>query len=78
MSFGEGWHNNHHAHPQSARHGLAWYEVDFNWYVISALKAVGLIWDVKLPKLREARIKTVAETQLPSAEEALVGAYSGD
>jgi hypothetical protein len=38
---------------------------------------VGLIWDVKLPKLREARIKTVAETQV-QAEEALVGAYSGD
>jgi len=77
LSFGEGWHNNHHAHPQSARHGLAWYEIDFNWYLISALKAVGLVWDVKLPKLREARIKTVAETQV-QAEETLVGAYSGD
>src|ERR1044072_2037500 len=31
LSFGEGWHNNHHAHPSSARHGLAWYEIDLNW-----------------------------------------------
>ncbi len=42
LSFGEGWHNNHHAHPVSARHGLAWYEVDFNWYAISALRKLGL------------------------------------
>ena len=31
MTFGEGWHNNHHAHPTSARHGLAWYEFDPSW-----------------------------------------------
>ena len=49
LSFGEGWHNNHHAHPQSARHGLAWYEFDLNWYGIAALRTVGLAWDVKVP-----------------------------
>ena len=32
LSFGEGWHNNHHAHPTSARHGLAWYEIDMSWW----------------------------------------------
>ena len=42
LSFGEGWHNNHHAHPVSARHGLAWYELDINWYGIRALRAAGL------------------------------------
>jgi stearoyl-CoA desaturase (delta-9 desaturase) len=47
LTFGEGWHNNHHAHPQSCRHGLAWYEVDPNWYGIAALRWVGLAWDVK-------------------------------
>ena len=31
VTFGEGWHNNHHAHPTSARHGLAWYELDITW-----------------------------------------------
>ena len=50
LTFGEGWHNNHHAHPTSARHGLVWYEVDFNWMAISALRAIGLVWDVKVAK----------------------------
>jgi fatty-acid desaturase len=63
LSFGEGWHNNHHAHPQSARHGVAWYEVDVNWYGIKTLEALGLIWDVKLPKLGSSRIKPVAEPE---------------
>jgi fatty-acid desaturase len=52
LTFGEGWHNNHHAHPQSCRHGLAWYEVDANWYGISVLRMMGLAWDVKARKLR--------------------------
>ena len=77
LSFGEGWHNNHHAHPQSARHGLAWHEIDFNWYLISALKALGLVWDVKLPKLREARIQPIAAA-VPKVEKELASAYSGD
>ena len=37
FTFGEGWHNNHHAHPTSARHGLAWYELDQSWILIKAL-----------------------------------------
>lgn len=49
LTFGEGWHNNHHAHPTSARHGLAWYEVDFNWMGIRTLQALGLAWDLKRP-----------------------------
>ena len=51
LTFGEGWHNNHHAFPQSARHGLAWYELDLNWYGIWMLRALGLAWDVKTQKL---------------------------
>ncbi len=54
LTFGEGWHNNHHAHPTSARHGLAWYEVDLNWIGISTLKALGLAWDIKVAKLAQA------------------------
>jgi stearoyl-CoA desaturase (delta-9 desaturase) len=54
LTFGEGWHNNHHAAPQAARHGLAWYEIDVNWYGISALRALGLAWDVKLSKFHPA------------------------
>jgi fatty-acid desaturase len=53
LTFGEGWHNNHHAHPTSARHGLAWYEIDLNWMGISTLKALGLAWDIKVAKIRQ-------------------------
>jgi len=48
LSFGEGWHNNHHAHPRAARHGLTWYEVDFNWYGIRALELMGLAKGIRL------------------------------
>jgi stearoyl-CoA desaturase (delta-9 desaturase) len=63
LSWGEGWHNNHHAHPTSARHGLAWYEIDLNWYGIWTLKKLGLARDVyriELPlKQRAGEISTV-------------------
>jgi fatty-acid desaturase len=48
LTWGEGWHNNHHAHPTAARHGLAWYEVDVNWWGIRGLELLGLAKDVKL------------------------------
>lgn len=60
VSFGEGWHNNHHAHPVSARHGLAWYEFDLNWYGIWTLSKLGLAWDIKQHRLN-ANEKTPAE-----------------
>lgn len=49
LSFGEGWHNNHHAFPTSAWHGLKWWEVDLSGYMIRAMERVGLVWDVKAP-----------------------------
>ena len=51
LTFGEGWHNNHHAHAQSARHGLRWWEIDLNWYGIQILGMFGLARDIKLPRL---------------------------
>ena len=48
LTGGEGWHNNHHAHPVSARHGLKWYEFDPNYYGIWLLKKLGLAHDVKI------------------------------
>jgi fatty-acid desaturase len=53
LTFGEGWHNNHHAHPVSARHGLMWYELDFNWYTIWMLKQLGLASHIQRAKLPE-------------------------
>jgi len=54
VTFGEGWHNNHHAHPVSARHGLAWYELDLNWIGISTLRMLGLAWNIKVAKINQA------------------------
>ncbi len=51
LSWGEGWHNNHHAHPVSARHGLAWYELDMNYLAIRLLAMLGLAWDIKVARL---------------------------
>ena len=50
LTFGEGWHNNHHAYPTAARHGLAWYELDVNWMGIRALQLLGLAKEIKLVK----------------------------
>jgi stearoyl-CoA desaturase (delta-9 desaturase) len=50
LTGGEGWHNNHHAYPVSARHGLAWYEFDPNYYGIWILQKLGLAKQVKIAK----------------------------
>jgi stearoyl-CoA desaturase (delta-9 desaturase) len=49
LALGEGWHNNHHAFPTSARHGLRWWQLDVSYWVIRALALLGLGWNVKLP-----------------------------
>jgi stearoyl-CoA desaturase (delta-9 desaturase) len=67
LTFGEGWHNNHHAHPTSARHGLVWYELDQNWIGIWTLQLLGLAWDVKLAKIKQP----VAEDVVVPADEAV-------
>ncbi|MEN9234072.1 MAG: fatty acid desaturase, partial [Gloeomargarita sp. DG02_1_bins_92] len=48
LSYGEGWHNNHHAYPHSARHGLRWWEIDATWMTIWLLQKVGLATKVRL------------------------------
>lgn len=50
LTGGEGWHNNHHAHPVSARHGLAWYEFDVNYYGIWVMEKLGLARRVQIAK----------------------------
>lgn len=63
LTFGEGWHNNHHAHPQASRHGLTWYEIDVNWYGIVVLRALGLAWDVKVQEFRSGVDPAIAVPQ---------------
>lgn len=48
VTYGEGWHNNHHACQYSARHGLQWWEIDLTWMTIQFLQALGLATKVKL------------------------------
>jgi stearoyl-CoA desaturase (delta-9 desaturase) len=60
LTWGEGWHNNHHAHPSSARHGLAWYEFDWNWVSIKAFEKVGLIHSIKTVDLAKEMAKEEA------------------
>jgi len=54
IANGEGWHNNHHADPRSARHGFSWREPDITWLTIRALLALGLARNVALPSPRLA------------------------
>ncbi len=49
LTFGEGWHNNHHAYQASARQGFRWWEYDFTYYVLRSLSWVGLVWDLRSP-----------------------------
>jgi stearoyl-CoA desaturase (Delta-9 desaturase) len=49
LALGEGWHNNHHAFPTSARHGLRWWQLDVSYYVIRLMAMVGLAWKVRVP-----------------------------
>ena len=51
LAWGEGWHNNHHAHPVSMRHGLAWWEFDINYIQIKFLEMIGLAWDLKVARM---------------------------
>ena len=46
---GEGWHNNHHYHQNTANQGWFWWEVDFTFYALKALSWVGLVWDLRRP-----------------------------
>ena len=57
ITFGEGWHNNHHHFPGAARQGFRWWEFDLTYYLLRLLAACGLVWDLKpVPAgLRRAR-----------------------
>jgi stearoyl-CoA desaturase (delta-9 desaturase) len=62
LTLGEGWHNNHHYYCASARQGFFWWEIDITYYVLRALAAVGLIWDIREPpeRVRAATIQARA------------------
>jgi stearoyl-CoA desaturase (delta-9 desaturase) len=47
LTFGEGWHNNHHHYPNSCRQGFFWWELDLTYLVLRSMQALGLAWDLK-------------------------------
>ena len=65
LTFGEGWHNNHHAYPRSARHGLIWRELDVSWLQIRLLAALGIARDLQVPTASQ-----IANKSLPLEEAA--------
>lgn len=65
LSYGEGWHNNHHAYLHSAAHGLRWWEVDVTYMTIRALAAVGLATRIRLPQGGPARLPAATTAPKP-------------
>jgi len=65
LTFGEGWHNNHHHYPASVRQGFYWWEVDISYYILRALSWVGLVWDLRSPP------EAVVENKRPVGRKAL-------
>lgn len=62
LAFGEGWHNNHHAFPRSAFHGLRWWQIDTSGYFISICEKLGLVWNVYRVKLEDQQKRVIVNT----------------
>jgi stearoyl-CoA desaturase (Delta-9 desaturase) len=70
LTMGEGWHNNHHHYPLSARQGFFWYEIDLTYYVLLGLEKLGIVWDLQAPPRR--MLEREAMTALAKPEPAAV------
>jgi stearoyl-CoA desaturase (delta-9 desaturase) len=62
LAFGEGWHNNHHAFPRSAFHGLRWWQIDISAYFIRGMEKLGLVWNVVRVKEDDLRKRVIPAT----------------
>lgn len=65
LTFGEGWHNNHHHYPGSARMGFRWWQIDVSYWGLRTLAALGLVWD-----LRPVPARLTAKTNQPEEPQA--------
>ncbi|WP_197525815.1 acyl-CoA desaturase [Pseudobythopirellula maris] len=63
VTFGEGWHNNHHYFPNSARQGFRWWEIDVTYYLLLIMASAGLVWDLK-PAPAHARRPSTASRKV--------------
>jgi stearoyl-CoA desaturase (delta-9 desaturase) len=67
FAAGEGWHNNHHRYQRAARNGFYWWEFDATWYVIRAMAAVRLAWNVQpVPERVYAEARAIKQARVPS------------
>ncbi|RUL84632.1 acyl-CoA desaturase [Tautonia sociabilis] len=64
LTFGEGWHNNHHRFPVSARQGFRWWQIDITYYILVILSWLGVVWDIKpVPRhLLKSRLQPTAKS----------------
>ncbi len=70
LTFGEGWHNNHHHYMSSARMGFKWWEYDITYYILRILGALGLVWDLREPSEGVMRRNLLEKTESPSSSNA--------
>jgi stearoyl-CoA desaturase (delta-9 desaturase) len=68
LAFGEGWHNNHHAFPTSARHGLRWWQLDTTWIAIWLLEKLKLVRNVRVPAESAIQTRLAASASSLAAE----------
>ena len=73
LAVGEGWHNNHHAFPTSARHGLEWWQFDSSWMVIRTMERLRLVRNVRVPTAKRKAAKRRNMTpQVPASSDGSV------
>ncbi len=66
LALGEGWHNNHHAFPTSARQGLLWWQFDSSYVLLKIMETMGLVWNLRLPSQSAMQAKAI-KPAAPSA-----------
>ncbi len=69
LAFGEGWHNNHHAFPTSARQGLRWWQVDITWWFILLLRGLKLVRNVRVPTAKAIAARRQPKEQVNEPRE---------
>lgn len=75
LTLGEGWHNNHHYYPATARQGFKWWEIDITFYILKFLELIGVIWDVRgLPKSVLERDLVKSKKATPAVQSEVVTA----
>jgi len=76
LALGEGWHNNHHAFPASARHGLSWWQLDISYIYIRAMALLGLARNIRLPDRQRVAAKRDRTLAAKAAKKSQAGGAS--